>query len=366
MKVTSDIRNRKQDALFMLAGIPLSLVFAHFILYSLDPDSIWWDWYEKIQLIEIVVSILTGVLIYAAILGIVRYLSYWIDRKALFNNNLLIIFVVTTFVVVISMLLLLYLEDLFFSWYCPSDVEPTLEMEKAFRSYIIVNMIVAAFVNSFFNTYNFFEKWKVEVTESNKLAILSHELKQTALQAELEVLKLQLDPHFLFNNFSILTQLIQTNKDDALLFLANLSRVYRYILVNKRAHIITLDEELKFVYNYFHLIKIRQGESIHLEVNLAEDDKKKGVPPVTLQLLIENAIKHNISTIKQPLVIHIESRGDGYIVVRNNLQRINIDYKGTGLGLANVKERYHLIGGTAPEIIETENEFQVRLPLLNF
>lgn len=123
---------------------------------------------------------------------------------------------------------------------------------------------------------------------------------------------------------------------------------------------------MKFVASYFHLIKIRQGEAIELYTALSATDLKKGIPPVTLQLLIENAIKHNISTIKQPLKISIESSGEGFILVRNNLQLMKIAYKGTGLGLSNIRKRYELLSGSTPEINDTATSFAVRLPLLNF
>ncbi len=361
------IRTGRNALLFACFSIPLSLGLAHFILYSLDPNSIWWDFYkETTYWVEIFVSIFTGILMYAILFGIVNFLSRWVSRKALFKNNLLVHFLLTTIVVVSAMSLLIYLEDLFYDWFCTYNVPPGPELERAFRSYVIVNLVVAAFINSFYNAYVFFERWKADITELNKLTILSHELKETALQSELEVLKLQLDPHFLFNNFSTLTQLIQTNKTDAQLFLSHLSRVYRYVLASSKKNITTLEEEMKFVQSYFHLIKIRQGAAIELYTALNPTDLKKGIPPVTLQLLIENAIKHNISTIKQPLKIFIESSADGFILVRNNLQLMKIAYKGTGLGLSNIRKRYELLSGSTPEIRDTATSFEVRLPLLNF
>jgi len=353
-------------SLFKWGGIPLSLSLAHLVLYSLNPQSVWWDFYRKGHWYEIGLSLLTGILMYTLILALISYLSRKIDGNAAYKDSLLIRLLATTALVVIGMFVLIYAEDLFFRLFCTENMKITKEMEQAFRNYMIVNVIAAAFINSFYNSYMFFERWKSAMIESNKLNSLSHELKETALQAELKMLKLQLDPHFLFNNFSILTQLIQTNKEDALLFLGNLSRVYRYVLASSKKDMISLEEELKFVENYFHLIKIRHGETLNLEVSINEEDKQKGIPPVTLQLLIENTIKHNIATVKSPLYISIESKGNGYIIVKNNLQRINIHYPDTGLGLTNIAERYQLLGGIKPEILESDTEFVVKLPLLNF
>lgn len=361
------LRNNKLiTSLFKWGGIPVSLLLAHLVLYSLDPNSIWWDFYSEAHWFEIGLSLITGIIMYVIIFIIINYLSNWFDRFPRLKDNLLIRFVLTTFLVVLCMFFLLYTEDKFFNWFFTGNMQPTKEMELAFRHYMVVNMIVAAFINSFYNSYQFFERWKTAMTESNKLNILSHELKETALQAELRALKLQLDPHFLFNNFSMLTQLIQTDKEGALQFLGNLSRVYRYVLASSKKDIISLDEELKFVESYFHLIKIRHGEAVNLHININKEDTLKGIPPVTLQLLIENAIKHNIATEKQPLLLVITSSEKGYIAVSNNLQRINIHYPVTNMGLSNIAERYQLLEGVKPEVAEKDNEFIVKLPLLNF
>ncbi|MBN9294657.1 MAG: histidine kinase [Flavobacteriia bacterium] len=350
---------------FQWSGVPVSLALANLVQYLLNPASSWWDFYTEAQWSEIGATIVGGIVMYAILFWIIRLLSGWVNRKVLFRNNILVQFLITTGVVIGCMFLLLYLENVVYDWIWPEPPENNQEMELAIRYYLVVNLVVAAFVNSFYHSFFFFEQWKAKVIESNQLQILSHQLRENALQSELEVLKLQLDPHFLFNNFSILTQLIETDPGAAQEFLSNLSRVYRYILTTGKKDVVALEEELKFVEMYFHLIKIRHGESIHLSVNVSDADKRKGIPPVTLQLLLENAIKHNISTVKQPLHLSVESPGDGTIVVKNNLQRINIDYKSTGMGLKNIRERYQLLQGIAPEITSSDSSFEVRLPLLH-
>ncbi len=350
---------------FQWSGVPVSLALANLVQYLLNPSSSWWDFYTEAKWSEIGATIVGGIVMYAILFWIIRLLSGWVNRKVVFKNNMLVPFLITTGVVIGCMFLLLYLENVVYDWIWPEPSDNNQEMELAIRYYLVVNLVVAAFVNSFYHSFFFFEQWKAKVIESNQLEILSHQLKENALQSELEVLKLQLDPHFLFNNFSILTQLTETDQKAAQEFLSNLSRVYRYILTTGKKDVVTLEEELKFVEMYFHLIKIRHGESIHLSINITEDDKRKGIPPVTLQLLLENAIKHNISTVKQPLHLSIESVVDGSIAVKNNLQRINIDYKSTGMGLKNIRERYQLLQSMQPEIINNGDSFQVNLPLLN-
>lgn len=350
---------------FQWSGVPVSLALANLVQYLLNPSSSWWDFYTEAKWSEIGATIAGGIVMYAILFFIIRLLSGWGNRKMVLKNNILVQFLMTTGVVIGSMFLMLNLENIVYDWIWPEPSVNNREMELAIRYYLVVNLVVAAFVNSFYHSFFFFEQWKAKVIESNQLEVLSHQLKENALQAELEVLKLQLDPHFLFNNFSILTQLIDTDQKAAREFLLNLSRVYRYILTCGKKDVVALEEELKFVEMYFHLIKIRHGESIHLSINVTDAHKRNGIPPVTLQLLLENAIKHNISTVKQPLHLSIESLDDGTIVVKNNLQRINIDYKSTGMGLKNIRERYQLLQGTPPEIATSEITFEVKLPLLN-
>lgn len=361
---TVPVRQR-WNRFFHWSGVLVSLALANLIQYLLNPQSSWWDFYTEAKWWEVASTIMGGIVMYAILFWIIALLSGWANRKLIFRNNVLAYFLLTTCVVTVCMFLLLSLEDVVYEWIWPEPSETSREIELGLRNYLVVNIVVAAFVNSFYNSFYFFEQWKAKVIESNKLEIHALQLKENALQSELEVLKLQLDPHFLFNNFSILTQLIETNQKSAQEFLSNLSRVYRYILTTGKRDVVALEEELKFVEMYFHLIKIRHGESIQLTMSINENDKSKAIPPVTLQLLMENAIKHNISTMKQPLYLTIESVGEGIITVKNNLQPINIDYKTTGMGLKNIRERYQLLQGTPPEIVRTETAFEVRLPLLN-
>lgn len=350
---------------FHWSAVLVSLALANLIQYLLNPKSSWWDFYTEAKWTEILATILVGVVIYAVLFGIVTLLSRYTNKYLIFRDNILVHFFATTLVVICAMFFLLYVESFIYDTLWPESSEFTPELELGLKQYLVVNMIIAAFVNSFYHSYFFFKNWKAKVIESKKLELHTHQLKENALQSELEILKLQLDPHFLFNNFSILTQLIETNPKGAQEFLSNLSKVYRYVLTTGKKDVIALEDELKFVEMYFHLIKIRHGATIFLNINFRDADRHKGILPVTLQLLIENAIKHNIATLKQPLYLTIESGQNASIVVKNNFQPINIDYKSTGMGLKNIKERYQLLQGKKPEIMTTQTSFEVRLPLLN-
>lgn len=357
--------NQQWKPIFRWSGVLVSLALANLIQYLLNPKSTWWNFYTEAKLSEITATIVGGIVMYAALFYIITLVANWASNRIILGNSISIHFLVTTLVVTGAMFFMLYMENIVYDTFWPESSQSNPDLEIGVRQYLVVNMVVAAFVNSFYYSYFFFEKWKAKVIESNKLKIHAHQFKENALQSQLEILKLQLDPHFLFNNFSILTQLIEANPKAAQKFLSNLSRVYRYILTTGKKDVVALEDELKFVEMYFHLIKIRHGATIFLHLNISESDRSKGIPPVTLQLLIENAIKHNISTVKQPLHLTIESCKNKAIVVRNNFQPIHIDYKSTGLGLKNIKERYYLLQGEIPEIKKTEVSFEVKLPLLN-
>jgi two-component system, LytTR family, sensor kinase len=190
-------------------------------------------------------------------------------------------------------------------------------------------------------------------------------LKQTTMQAELQSLKLQLDPHFMFNNFSTLSALIEENKEQAQLFVEHLSRVYRYMVQHIHSDTITLQKELRFIDSYMYLINIRHGDHVTLTVNVPEAFLQNGIPPITLQLLIENAIKHNIASAKQPLYISISIQNDR-LVVTNNLQRISgSPVTSSKIGLENIKARYRIVSGLEPEVNESSDSFSVTLPLLD-
>ncbi|MBL7925501.1 MAG: histidine kinase [Bacteroidia bacterium] len=201
--------------------------------------------------------------------------------------------------------------------------------------------------------------------ESAEIKIQTAHLKQVAAQAELQALKLQLDPHFVFNNFSTLSALIEEDKALAQTFVESLSRVYRYMVQNIHSDTITLQKEVKFIESYNYLISIRHGDNVRIAINIADEFLQKRIPPITLQLLIENAIKHNMATKAKPLTINIYV-ADNKLIVSNNLQLIAIPHQASShIGLENIKSRYRIVSGVEPVIIVTADNFGVKLPLLD-
>ena len=233
------------------------------------------------------------------------------------------------------------------------------------RQMFVVSLLLSTLISLIYTGNFFLQKWKDAVLETAELNVKTVELKQIALEAQLESLKAQLDPHFMFNNFSTLSALIAEDPALAQHFLENLSRVYRYMIINLNKNIISVEEEIKFAEAYFYLIKIRLGENVKMDIEVSEATLKKGIPPITLQLLIENAIKHNTASRSKPLQITIGMEGDDRLKVTNTLQRLNYNIPSTCLGIKNIHSRYLLLSDHDVDIQETSDQFIVKLPLLN-
>jgi len=189
------------------------------------------------------------------------------------------------------------------------------------------------------------------------------QLREENLIFQNETLKNQVNPHFLFNSLNTLSSLISTQPDTADTFISRLSSIYRYILENSSKDKVPLQNELTFIKDYFFLHKIRDENKIVLEISVMDAEKYQ-ILPVSLQILVENAINHNMATRDNPLKISIFTEAD-YIVVKNNLQKKAVPSKSTGIGLKNLIERIRLVTGIALIIEETNSEFIVKIPLIS-
>jgi two-component system LytT family sensor kinase len=188
-------------------------------------------------------------------------------------------------------------------------------------------------------------------------------LKEESLIFQNETLKNQINPHFLFNSLNTVSSLISTNPEVAERFVSKLSSIYRYILENSHKNKVSLKSELAFISDYFELYKIRDEEKILLSIDAPGADNF-WIIPVSLQILMENAIKHNMATRENPLKISIYIENQ-YIIVKNNLQKMALKLKSTKIGLKNLAERIKLITGEELVIEETNTDFIVKLSLLS-
>jgi hypothetical protein len=207
------------------------------------------------------------------------------------------------------------------------------------------------------STYSY-KKWRESVARE-------YELKELHMQRQLDVLKQQVNPHFLFNSLNSLILLISENPQQAELFAEELSSVYRYVLRANEQNLTDLKTELEFVRSYYHLLKTRYGNGLDLVVAVEECFGHYKIPPLTLQLLIENAVKHNVVLPDQPLVIEIKTNEQAQLSVRNPLQKKQTRVLSNGIGLTNIMAKYQMLGQPMPTVREIDGQFVVTLPLVN-
>ena len=189
-------------------------------------------------------------------------------------------------------------------------------------------------------------------------------IEQMSMEQEFENLKSQINPHFLFNCFNTLSSLIQEDKREAEKFLDELSKVYRYLLKSNEDGISTVEKELKFIESYYRLLKTRYGSGLQLSLDIDKRYYSYLLPSLSLQLLVENAVKHNIVSRQQPLVIEIFTAAENKLVVNNNLQRKQLSKHSTRIGLANIRSKYKLMKQEGFQVVEGEHNFMVVLPLV--
>lgn len=228
--------------------------------------------------------------------------------------------------------------------------------EIGIRQAVVMGVLSSLAVNAVYTGEYFFRRWKTALLEAEAL-------KRAAISSQFEALKAQLDPHFLFNNLNTLVTIIEEDPKLAVRFVEKLAVVYRYVLQHRSLDTVPLRAELDFSEAYLFLARLRFGDNLRVKFNLNGAADATRIPPLTLQILLENALKHNIVSAEKPLDIVLEET-DRRLVVRNNLQPKSSREPSTGLGLQNIADRYRHLGADPPEVVQTEAEFVVRLPLI--
>ncbi len=226
------------------------------------------------------------------------------------------------------------------------------EKVEFYFSALLITLVISLFFHA---VYYYRELQKTKVKEQKVIA--------GTASAKFDALKNQLDPHFLFNSLNVLTSLIEENPDSAQKFTTSLSKVYRYVLEQKNKDLVTVDEELNFAKTYMSLLKMRFEDSIIFEIPDRASNPESKVVPLSLQLLLENAVKHNMVTSSKPLHIKIYE-DDNHLVVMNNLQPKQIVKKSSGVGLENIKQRYNLLTEKRVIINQQAKRFAVAIPML--
>jgi sensor histidine kinase YesM len=250
---------------------------------------------------------------------------------------------------------LLTVGGYFTVWYVVNDYSllyPPLSVFAVIASIILLVLILTISIS-----IRSFEEWRTALMKAEQL-------KQEKLIADYKVLQNQTNPHFLFNCFNVLISEIKQDPVTAETFTRKLSKVYRYVLQSKNHDLITLRQEVEFIHSFIYLHQIRTGDALKVTFDISEESASRSLPPLTLQILVENAIKHTVMNEENPLYLTIATPSPGALVVKNNLnpQRF-ID--STKTGLSNIKARYEILDTAGLNIEKSETEFIVTVPLLD-
>lgn len=244
-------------------------------------------------------------------------------------------------------------------------IQKAVTTEKFFQSNEInfINWFyinIALLISAFLHAKGFME----DLQKSRDIAVTEQKIIANSANAQFESLKNQLDPHFLFNSLNVLDALIEEDPIKAQKFTNDMSKVYRYVLDQKDKELVTVEEEIDFAERYCELLKTRFEDSVSFQFEISDDVKHQYVVPLSLQLLLENAIKHNHATSKKPLNIRIYAE-NGLLCIENNLQQREILKDRDGIGLSNIANRYSILSKTKNVLIEKSDEtFKVKIPIL--
>lgn len=237
-------------------------------------------------------------------------------------------------------------------------LDELINMKGAYTFAMIATFISSVYANTFY-----LQSYIKIRDEKQALEMALMKEKEIALQSQLNSLKLQINPHFMFNNFNNLLELIEEDTKLAGKFLSNLSKVYRYIIANLDRNLISVADEIKFLDSYLYLMKVRHAGDVITKISPEVKECKGFLPPAVLQLLVENAIKHNSFSMKHPLFIAI-TLSDDYITVHNLKSPLLSKMESTGLGHKNIIERYALLCDKKVKIENAENFYSVSLPII--
>lgn len=222
---------------------------------------------------------------------------------------------------------------------------------------LLLTATVALLSTTFWEGDYTLKEWKRSIAENQHL-------EQLTIKQEFETLKSQVNPHFLFNCFNTLSSLITEDKRAAETFLNELSKVYRYLLRSNEAGLSTLEAELKFIQSYYELLHTRYGNALELRIEVDKKYEHYLLPSLSLQLLVENAVKHNVVSKTSPLVIEIFTTAGHKLIVNNNIQLKPVKAPSNKIGLENIRAKYKLMNQSGFQVMEDKKGFCVVLPLI--
>lgn len=351
----------KTKRLLLIAFI---FIGSYATLFIILPYS-YWKAYFEMPVSRLIADLLVNLIFSIVILEQSLFIDRLLNKKiSWMTRPLKRLLIQTMFQILGVLLLMICLSVIYLIFGDAADTQtPRIDLREGL--YSVISIILWALMISALNTGAFLlRNWKTATIKAAEFEIKAAQNKQLAAETELQALKLQLDPHFVFNNLSVLSELILKNQQLGYEYTENFAKVYRYLLINSKKKLIPLREELQFLDAYLFLINHRMGGGSAFHIHIDESKLDLMIPPVTLQLLIENAMKHNRTEEENPLVIDIYSNDANELVVSNTLLPMIRPSVSTGLGLKNIADRYALLGDRKPVIKKTDHTFTVKVPLI--
>jgi sensor histidine kinase YesM len=329
--------------------IAIICVFLGIARYSIIEE---WPWYAYIGVYFFQVLFLIG------IWELIQVINKKLEKFYSFEESPVTRIALQVLVSVLLFLPMVILLVNFFRPYMPSFVD------RRFLTllYMLV-LFVLLFLNFGFYAYRFFQEWKQSSEERMALKLQAEKLEREKSLMQYHHLRNQVNPHFLFNTLTSLDGLIVSDPELASQFVRHLSKVYRYVLEHSENEVVSLHTELAFIQHYIAILQMKFDKGIQFAINVSDRAKEKGIAMVTLQMLIDNAIKHNVVRSASPLCITICDE-DGFLSVRNNKQIRKQMELSTKNGLRHLSTLYHYISSVDVQIEDTEEYFDVKLPLL--
>ena len=333
--------------------------------YLIDPFDPVWEGYLETPLKTIIEDLLWVFFLSVIISEVSIFIDRILNRLLPWKNRTVKRLLIQGSLQVVGSILIVIIVNFIID--NTSDSIPDMDARKEYTllgQWVATNIVISLVISAFNTVDYLLENWKKTAVEAAQHKLRASKHKQAAMTAELQALKLQIDPHFIFNNLSVLSELILEDQQLGYEYSEKFARVYRYLLVNSKKDIIVLEEELRFLDSYIFLIEKRIGRGVVFKIDIDEEYRTMYTLPLSLQLLVENAIKHNQTSKANPLEIHVYTSSDEELVVSNTFLPLINKPDSSGVGLTNVIARYEILGYTKPIIEKTENKFIVKLPLI--
>lgn len=327
------------DRLLRLIGIPLSAAIIPLVFFKSLP----YDIYTFLH------TLIYTTVVWEGVRGIFIKVTQRFPEFGQWRTRMMWIVSLCIIYVGISCTVVGLATELLFPEYIKKRAEPEID-ESYFASYMMLLT-----VGAIYESMRFFALWKNTLVEKEQV-------ERAHLAGQLEGLRNQVNPHFLFNSLNTLIYLIPEEPDRAVRFVQQLSKVYRYVLESRDAQLIALRDELAFLDAYIFLLRERFGDNLRVELRTETLPPDTAIVPLTLQILFENAIKHNIISGDKPLTLEVFPE-NGHLIVRNNLQRKKQVMDSTGVGLENIQLRYKMLMGREVVVIPSAAYFTVALPI---